>query len=434
MLDQEFFISIFLFLALIVLSAFFSGSEVAFFSLQPASRRFFEHHRSLLHTLVLRLLSKPNRLLITILIGNTVVNISAAIVAAFFSLRIALYFQLLEFAVVFIQIVVVTLVLLILGEIAPKVVAMKYAVAYCRVAAIPLTITTVLLLPVSILFERITSRVGRTLEPLRLRKDLTGEEMKALADVGEEHGALHDVEHDIIHRIADLRGLTVRHVMISRVDMRAIDVAAPWGNVLSAFRESGLSRIPVYDGQIDNIVGVLYAKDALRYVDREMLPNGLELRTLLRPAMVVPESKTIEELVHEFRASRKHMAIVLDEYGGVAGLVTFDDIIAEIFGEGLRERTIQAAHVRKIDDATFIMAGSTPLTEAEEVLGVDLLEGSDEYTTIAGLILALAGGFPKVKQELQYKNLTLTVLSVDKRRIRQVQVRRWATSRESSVG
>jgi CBS domain containing-hemolysin-like protein len=427
-MDSDFILSLILFGLLLLFSAFFSGSEVAFFSLQPAERRRLEGSPSMLHTLVLRLLKNPGRLLNTVLVGNTIVNIGAAITAASMALGLATKYNLPSSLVILIEIVVVTLVLLILSEVTPKIIAIKHPLSFASVAAIPISILTIAFLPVTIVLQGLNRLVHRFLEPLRSKSDLTLDDVQTLADVGGEHGALHDMERTLLRNIARLQGITVRHIMVARVDMVALDVMSSPDAILAAFEKSKLSRIPVYEGSNDNVIGILYAKDVLAYLTPEGLAKEFPLRELLKPPLLVPESKSIPALLHEFRSTRRRMAIVLDEYGGVAGLVTLKDVMDEVAGEGFGDESIQTPDIRPVEDGSFVMSGSITLDRASEVLGVPLADENTPYTTIGGLVLSLAESLPEANQEFKYKDLRLRVLSIEKRRIRRVRVFKEQTS------
>ncbi len=321
-----------LFLVLLILSAFFSGSETAFFSLTPAQLENFKNSSKPSEKQIHKLMGFSRQLLITIVVINTAVNITIASLAALLTVKISLAFELNQKLIILLDVLVVTIVILIIGEILPKVVAVREAESYSRKAVYPISFLFYLFYPLSYSLAKFTrflqSRTGLS-EKMVL---LTEEELKTLAEVGEEHGTLQEDEKEMIHSIFEFGQTTVKEVMVPRTDMVCVESSITLARLMQLVKKKLHSRIPVYKEKIDNIIGILYVKDLLPYLNKSKR-EAIDLQKLVRPAYFVPEQKKIDELLREFQEEHIHMALVVDEYGGISGLVTLEDIIEEIVGE-----------------------------------------------------------------------------------------------------
>ena len=329
-LEILFYLAIFIFL--LFLSAFFSGSETAYFSLTPGQLKQYKHAAIKNEKQIYKLMVYPRQLLITIVIGNTMVNITIASLAALLTIRISNYFGLNEQLIVLLDVVVVTFVILILSEILPKVVAVRHPQNFAVKTVFPLTAIYYLLYPVSYGLAKFTQFLQTHSGLSEKRLLLTEDELKTLAEVGEEHGMLHKDEKEMIHSIFEFGETIVKEVMIPRTDMVVVDTDTTFTKLMQLVKTKLHSRIPVYKKEIDNIIGILYVKDLLPYLSKNKT-GQFDLEKLARPAYFVPEQKKIDELLREFQEEHIHMALVVDEYGGISGLITLEDIIEEIVGE-----------------------------------------------------------------------------------------------------
>jgi len=420
-LESELWLSIFIFLSLIVLSAFFSGSESAYFSLSETDIRRLkeEKDKSRSGRRVLYLLEKPKRLLMSILTGNTVVNVAAATVAALFTGRIIPGGRIGSSSRILIEIIVVTLIILIFSELSPKVFAIKQAVRFSRLVSLPLLFIVKALVPLSFIFEKMTGSVSSL---LRIRSEsafFNRDEFKTLFEVGEEKGTLGTTEKEMIHSIFEFRETTAKEVMVPRMDMVCVGKNTPIEKVLSLVKEKGHSRIPVYDGNIDNIVSILFVKDLLPYMKgKKKIPELLDLG---RPVYFVPESKMLYDLLRKFQRDRIHMAIVVDEYGGTAGLVTLEDVIEEIVGEIHDEYDKEKPLVRQLNENTWIADGKIDIEDLNEALGINF-PTEEDYESLGGFIFSLLGRIPNEKEEVRYQNILLIVEKIQRQRIKKVRI------------
>jgi gliding motility-associated protein GldE len=409
-----------LFLVLLGFSAFFSGAETAYFSLSQAQLDEFRRSSRREEKRTAELMSSPRQLLITIVVGNTMVNITIASLAAILTARLSLAMGLNEKLVMVVDVVVVTFVILILSEILPKVVAVRRPEKFSVRVSLLLQGIYYLLFPITILLARFTrflqSRSGFSEE----KTLLTEEELKTLAEVGEEQGTLQKEEKEMIHSIFEFSETTVREIMVPRTDMIAVEASTHLSQLMELVKQKLHSRIPVYKKNIDNIIGILYVKDLLSFLHKRKRER-IDLEKMVRPAYFVPEQKKIDELLREFQEEHIHMAIVVDEYGGVSGLVTLEDVIEEIVGEIQDEYDREQPLYKKIDDRTYLVDGKMPLEELNEKLHMELPQEED-VETIGGFILSLLGSLPKEKESVVYKNKRFVVEKINRNRILKVRI------------
>lgn len=407
---------------LLVFSALFSGSEVAFFSLSPGAREEIGEDRSRSAVRVQWLLERPRSLLNTILILNTLVNVGAAVLATMLTLDAAVVLGWSETTAILVQMVALTFVLLVVSEIAPKVTASRQPAVYARAVTVLLYPLARLLYPISSALAKITmwiqSHIHRTSEPL------SSEDLKTMAEVGEAHGSLEEDERALIHSILEFGETTVREVMVSRVDMIALPETATLEEALELIRASGHSRFPLYSDHLDHILGVIYAKDLLPFLGND----HDEARTpawsaLLRQPRFVPVSKKLDDMLTDFQTHNTHMAIVVDEYGGTAGLVTLEDLLEEVVGEIRDEldepdETLYAV----IGPDTWRVEARIDLDDLAEAIGIDLDADAFDFETLGGLIFHLTGEVPSPGDEVAYHRLQMTVEDIDQNRIKEVLV------------
>ncbi len=369
---------------------------------------------------VAALLSNPRQLLITIVVGNTLVNITTASLAAILTERICRAMQVSQHIGIIVDVIVVTFVILIASEIIPKVVAVRDAERYARFSSRLLSLFYYLIFPVSYFLARFTRFLQKRMGFTEDKTFLSEEELKTLVQMGEEHGTLQKDEREMIHSIFEFGETTVKEIMIPRTDMVCVEASTTLTDLMKLVKTKLHSRIPVYKGRIDNIIGILYVKDLLPFLIKRRR-DRLDLEKLVRPAYFVPEQKKIDELLREFQKERIHMALVVDEYGGVAGLVTLEDIIEEIVGEIQDEYDKEAPLYKKIDDNTFIVDGRMPLEEINEQFHLNL-PTEEGFETISGFILSKLGALPKEKEKVEYNGYVFIVERVTKNRILKVRI------------
>ena len=365
-------------------------------------------------------MSFPRQLLITIVISNTMVNITIASLAAILTIKISKNFGLDERLIIFLDVLVVTVIILILGEILPKVVAVRKAENFSRKFVYPLSFLFYLLYPLSYALSKFThflqSRAGLSEKKILM----TEEELKTLADVGEEHGYLQKDEKEMINSIFEFGQTTVKEVMVPRTDMVGVDSETTLPRLMQLVKRKLHSRIPVYKDEIDNIIGILYVKDLLPYLNKGK-KETIDLQKLAHPAYFVPEQKKIDELLREFQQEHIHMALVVDEYGGISGLITLEDIIEEIVGEIQDEYDRESPLFKKLEDNSYLIDGRMSLEEIQAELDVTLpaVEGVE---TISGFILNLLGSLPQEKEAVHFQNYKFTVEKINRNRILKVRV------------
>ncbi|MBN2012534.1 HlyC/CorC family transporter [candidate division KSB1 bacterium] len=407
------------FVVLLVLSAFFSGSETAFFSLTKVNRNRLKDENSKSADRVLKLLNQPRKLLITILTGNTIVNVAAAAIAALLAADLSHQYHFSKQMGILIEVVVVTLVLLIVSEITPKVFAVKNAIWLSKLLAVPIQVLQSILMPITFVLEKFPLAVSKLIKTRTEKLLLSKDDLKMLLEVGKEKGALIEEEKKMIHSIFDFTKTTVKEIMVPRTDIVCVEKNIPFNELVHTIKTNGHTRIPVYDEKVDNILGILHAKELLPFIQNSSAEP--DLKSIVRPTMFIPESKMIDELLRDFQHSKNHMAIVVDEYGGTSGLITLEDIIEEIVGEIQDEYDYEKPLYRTLEDGSILAAAKIDLDELNEDLQLELPTDTT-YESLGGFILNLTGSLPKPKDEIKYKSITFVIEKVERNRIIQVRI------------
>ncbi len=423
-MDTETFYKILLLLLLIFSSGFFSGSEVALFSFDQKKLKDIKKANKYLGTILGYLIDNPRNLLVTILIGNTLVNVWASVIAVDIAYKIVDIYKFDINIVLTIQIIVLTIIILIFGEIFPKVIAAQYNVTFSKIVAFPLYWINILLYPIS---KTITELIKVATSGLKIKKSSTailGTEFTDLANLGVEAGTIEEDEQELIDGIVSFKSVTVREVMTPRVDIAAISTENTFEDLIELITESGHSRIPLFEGNLDNIIGILYAKDLLPFLIDEKQRDSLSLIKMSRKPMFIPESKMISDLMHEFQSKNMHVGIVVDEYGGTAGLVSLEDILEEIVGDIKDEYDKEETEILKLSDNTFEVMGKVPISEINELLEIDLSSDNDDYDTIGGFIFTHTGTIPEVGLSFDYKGINFTVKEVENKRINKIIIKK----------
>ncbi len=401
-------------------SAFFSGSEVALFSLDKRKIKSQFSGHPLIFNYVSSLLDQPRRLLVTILIGNTVVNVAVSIIAVAFAIELAPRIGISEELAITFQIITLTLLILIFGELLPKVFASKKSVGFTKIVAIPLYWINVMIYPVSETLTEIIRAATSKIHIHKLKTVLTTDEIGELSDIGQEKGTLEEEEHEIIKSIVSFRNILASEIMTPRVDIKAIQSDASFDHVVSTINETGHSRFPLYNEDLDAIVGILSAKDILPFIKNGKPRKAINLSAIARKAMFVPKTKKINNLLREFQSKKTHIAIVVDEYGGTSGLITLEDIIEEVVGEIWDEYDKEEDIIKKIDDDSYLVLGKTPIDEINEAIGSQVITEETDFETIGGLVFKQAGTIPKEGYSFKINNFKFTVKEIHRKRIKKV--------------
>ena len=401
-------------------SAFFSGSEVALFSLdkRKINSQFGSH--PLILNYVNSLLEQPRRLLVAILIGNTVVNVAVSIIAVTLAIELAPQIGISEELAITFQIITLTLLILIFGELLPKVFASKKSVRFTKVVVIPLYWINVMIYPISETLTEIIRAATSKIHIHKLKTVLTTDEIGELSDIGQEKGTLEEEEHEIIKSIVSFRNILASEIMTPRVDIKAIQSDSSFDHVVSTINETGHSRFPLYNEDLDAIVGILSAKDILPFIKNGKPSKAINLSAIARKAMFVPKTKKINNLLREFQSKKTHIAIVVDEYGGTSGLITLEDIIEEVVGEIWDEYDKEEDIIKKIDDDSYLVLGKTPIDEINEAMGSQVITDETDFETIGGLVFKRAGTIPKEGYSFKIKNFKFTVKEIHRKRIKKV--------------
>ena len=416
------------FLFLVLASAFVSGSEVALFSLTTSDTDVLNDAEDHASRRVIRLLDQKPQLLNTILTLNTVINVAASILSALMIGEVALFFGWGPLVAFFVGVIGMTFTLLIVSEITPKLIAINHPIRYSRFASGPLLLVHRMCRPFSNAIARMTHWIhGKLPDPL----PLSSEDVKMMAEVGESLGTLEEDERDWIHSIVELNESTVREIMVSRLDMNALSDDAMLSEALELIRSSGNSRIPLYHEHLDNILGIIYAKDLLPYLNKEDQEVKLDWTRIARKALFVPEGKKLADLLKDFQTKRMHIAIVVDEYGGTAGLVTLEDVLEEIVGEIRDEHDHNEPELyEKLSPTRYRFDARINLDDMKEILSdsfevhqFDIIEpDSFAFETLGGLIFHLTEVIPKVGRTVYFGPLHMTVETVENHRIGEVLV------------
>ncbi len=414
--DMGCWIALSLALLLLLCSGFVSASEIAFFSLSPAdlSEIEEEHHRS--DAKILRLRQDSERLLATILISNNLVNVAIIMLLNYAFMRIFHFGAAwLEFLL---MTVVLTFLLLLFGEVMPKIYSAQHRLSFCRKAAPVYLVLNKLFWPLSsllvrskVLTERIMAHEADALTVDDLEQALELTDQREIAE-----------ESNMLQGIIRFGGETVREVMTPRVDMVDLEMRTPFPEVLQCIVENNYSRIPVYSETEDNIKGVLYIKDLLPHLRK---PASFRWQSLIRPPYFVPETKMIDDLLRDFQQNKVHIAIVVDEFGGTSGLVTMEDILEEIVGEIDDEYDDTERPYVRLNQNTYVFEAKCPLPDFLRTLQLDddfFEEVEGEADSLAGLLLEIKGEFPKLHERMAYRHLTFEVMEMDNRRIVRIKV------------
>ncbi len=396
-------------LLLLCFSAFFSASETAFFSLTREEVNRFEKSRNRAERFVKLLLKTPKNLLVTILLGNILANIGFYCISYGIVQRVAVsssYGGVWKAGTIGIFSL---LTIIIMGEVIPKNIAVKIPDQYSKWAAFPIYVFDRLFLPIRILLIAIINTLNRFFGGSEVEdKCVTIDELKMLVEFSEKQGIVDGIERSMIHGVLDFKRVLVKEIMLPRVDMNLYDVEDPTEGLMDLARKTKHTKFPIYEGTTDNIIGIIHAKDVF-------LTPEVRLRDILKPVHFVPELKSIESLLRQFRREGSQMAIVVDEYGGTAGLITLEDIIEEIVGEIQDEHEKPKETINKVEENKYLISGDLSIRDWSDFFGVEV-EPMD-IDTVGGFVVSLLEHIPKKGDSVKYKDFIFTVEGVRKRRI-----------------
>ena len=402
---------------LLFASGFVSASEIAFFSLSPndLSEIEEEEHSSDKH--IMALLKDSERLLAPILISNNFVNVTIIMLCDFFFAKVVDFggSEIVEFLVIT---VILTFLLLLFGEIMPKIYSAQHTLRFCRFAAPVIMVLRKVFAPLSALLVRSSVIVNKCVA--KRNYNISVDELSQALELTDKNEI--SEESNILEGIIRFGGETAKEVMTSRLDMVDLEITSTFKEVLDCVVENGYSRVPVYEDSRDNIKGILYIKDLLPYLKKG---DDFQWQYLIRPAYFVPETKMIDDLLRDFQANKIHIAIVVDEFGGTSGIVTMEDIIEEIVGEINDEYDEEEHSYVKINDHTYVFEAKTLLSDFYKVVKIDsdfFEDVQGDADTLAGLLLEIKGEFPKKHEKLEYEHFEFEVLEMDARRILKVKV------------
>ena len=407
---------------LVILSAFFSATETAFTSLNRIRLKSRADSGNKRAALTLRIAEDYDKLLSTNLIGNNIVNISASTVGTVLFTKLFLDYGPL------VSTVVLTVVILVFGEISPKSMAKENAEAFAMFAAPIMRVLMTVLAPVNYLFaqwKKLLSRIFRKSE----EEGITEEELITMVDQAENEGGLDQHEGQLIRSAIEFSDTTVHEILTPRVDVAAVDIDDPVEDILADDEILRHSRVPVYEDSVDNVIGILNTKHLLKAAMSDRRPD---IRRLMRDPLFVHMTMTTADLLQEFRARRLHMAVVLDEYGGTMGIVTMEDVLEEIVGDIWDEKDVVETEYTKLSDTAYLADGSMQISDLFELLDVSDRDFESEYTTLGGWATEMLDRFPEVGDSFRYKNLLVTVTKIDNMRADKLRVELQSDGEEGS--
>lgn len=421
-------------ITLILLNAFFASSEIALISLNDNKIKIMAKEGNKTAKILVSLLSEPSRFLATIQIGITLAGfLASAFASESFAERLLAILEpfnlpISDILLKNICVLLITMILsyftLVFGELVPKRVAMKKYESIAMFVARPLTILLKITLPFVKFLTFSTNICVRVLgiNPNEKDEAITEEEIRMMVDVGEEEGTIHETEKVMINNIFEFNNKIVSDSMTHRTDMEALPINASLSEVITFIKNEKYSRIPIYDETIDNVIGILYSKDIIKSLNEVGTIINFDLKSMLRKPYYIPASKRIDELFKEFQKSKSHIAIVVDEYGGTAGLVSLEDLLEEIVGNIFDEDDEVEYGIKKISDNTYIANG---MTELEEIaLALDINFPTEGFDTLSGFIIGRLGSIPSKleKPTIIYSNYEFMVLESDSKRITKVKI------------
>lgn len=390
-----------------------SGSEISFFSLSPSHKNLLKESEINSHRLILKLIQKPKMLLATILVSNITINISLIIISSiFFSDLFNFKNSTINFII---QILIITFFILLFGEVIPKTYANKKPLLFSEIMALPVSLLQKLIYPASIILVKSTNILN---PKIKKKSSLSIENLAKAVEITTD---TEEKEKKFLEGIIQFGQTDVKQIMRARIDIVSIDVDTDFDDVIKIILDSGFSRIPVYDGNIDQIKGILYIKDLLNHFNKKKF----NWRNVIREPFFVPENKKIDDLLKEIKERKIHLAVVVDEYGGTSGIVTLEDILEEIVGDISDEFDQENTVYSKLDENTYIFDGKTLLNDFYRLIKIDGSEfekSKGESDTLAGFLLEKFEKFPVENQSFKFENFEFIAEKITKKRIVSVKV------------
>ncbi len=397
---------------LIMLSSFFSASETALMSISKIRVRHMVDENIKGANKVKELTDNPSSLLASILVGNNIVNIASS------SLATVLAINLIGSRGVAISTIIMTIIVLIFGEITPKTLASQNSEQVSLRVASPIFIVSKIFKPIVIITTTISSFFIKLFggKSDSNKPFITEDELKTMVDVSEEEGILMSEEKDMIHNVFQFGDLYAKDVMVQRVDIIALDIEESLDKIISVIKEEGFSRIPIYSDTIDNIVGILNVKDIIFMEDTK----EFSLNNYMREITYTYEFRKVTELFKDMNKNRQHMVVVLDEYGGTLGIVTIEDLIEEIVGDISDEYDDEEPEIYVVKEDEYIVGGSVRIEDINELIGTKI--ESEEFDSIGGFIIGVLGRFPNISEEIIYSNYRFIIEDIDRNRIKKIRI------------
>ena len=418
-IDFELGLSIFCVLILVVLSALLSGSEVAMFSISNKQRFDLEDQNKNSNKRVLTLLKEPKKLLATILIANNFINVSIVMASNFVFNNLIIEGSISDTMNFIIQVIVITFLILLFGEVIPKVYANNYNLKFSKFMAIPLQLLKKLFYPISQILVNSTNLIDKRIE--KRKESIQANELEHALNLTVDSVDNED-EKKILEGIVKFGNTDVKQIMTPRTDVISFEITTPFNELMSELKEIKYSRIPVFEDSFDKIKGILYAKDLLGKMNEK---KNFKWPNLLREPKFVPENKKLDDLLKEFQEEKTHIAIVVDEYGGSSGIVSLEDVLEEIVGEITDEFDEEDINYKKLDELNYIFDGKTTLIDIYKLLEIDgeiFEKEKGESDTIAGFCIEQAGKILLKNEKISFDRYTITVEAADKRRIKKVKI------------
>ncbi|NIQ94913.1 MAG: DUF21 domain-containing protein [Desulfuromonadales bacterium] len=398
-------------LLLFVCSAFFSGSETALMAIDRMRVKYLVHKKRRGADKLEAVLEKPDRLLGAILVGNNLVNVAASVVAT------GLFLEYFGDQGEWLTIALLTPLLLVFAEVLPKTYAAQSAEQFSFKVLPPIRVIMWLLRPVTWVLSLLAKLLTSALKGEEERPFISEDEIRAIITAGEEAGTVHRDKRRMLHGVLGLSQIQARDVMVPRMEVVGIDADLSFAEVLTHVQQARHSRFPVYEGDLDNVIGVIHSKAILSYVHR---PEAFDIRSACREPFFVPESQQVETLMQAFRVKREHLAVVVDEYGGVEGIATLEDVVEEIVGEIQDEYDVEAVMIREIGPRRYLLDGSIGLKDVNRRFHLEL---PDEHAnTLAGLLLSVLGTIPESGQTCIFDGITLTARRVVGKRVETIEM------------
>ena len=418
-IDLELGLSIFSVLVLVVFSALLSGSEVAMFSISNKQRIELENQNYSSDKRVLVLLKEPKKLLATILIANNFINVSIVMASNFVFNNLFVEGSISNTMNFILQVIVITFLILLFGEVIPKVYANNHNLKFSKFMAIPLQLLKKLFYPVSQILVNSTNLIDKRME--RRKESIQANELEHALNLTVDSVDNED-EKKILEGIVKFGNTDVKQIMTPRTDVISFEISTPFNELISELKEIKYSRIPVFEDSFDKIKGILYAKDLLGKMNEK---KNFKWPNLLREPKFVPENKKLDDLLKEFQEEKTHIAIVVDEYGGSSGIVSLEDVLEEIVGDITDEFDEEDINYKKLDELNYIFDGKTSLIDVYKLLDIDgeiFEKEKGESDTIAGFCIEQAGKIMLKNEKISFDKYTITVEAADKRRIKKVKI------------